>query len=275
MMKILRLSLFHVVMTAFCIVWIYPFLWMVSASFKTQSEFFSNGLRLIPNSFQMGNLVRAWNEANFERYFINSVVISVSTILIVLLATATCGYVLGRYVFKGKKLVLGVLVASMFVPMEFAIIPIYDLIKHLGLMNNLLGVILAEAGGAHIIFILLFSTFFGQIPKELEEASIMDGCGFFRTFFTIMLPLSKPIVGSVTIMQFIWSWNSFMIPLILTLSSPNLRPLAVGLYALRGENVVDWTGIAAGGTIAILPIIVIFLFLQRYFVDGIAGAVKG
>ncbi|MEC0227727.1 carbohydrate ABC transporter permease [Paenibacillus alba] len=274
-MKILRLSSFHVVMTAFCIVWIYPFLWMVSASFKTQSEFFTNGLRLIPNSFQMGNLVRAWNEANFERYFINSVVISVSTILIVLLATATCGYVLGRYVFKGKKLVLGVLVASMFVPMEFAIIPIYDLIKHLGLMNNLLGVIFAEAGGAHIIFILLFSTFFGQIPKELEEASIMDGCGFFRTFFTIMLPLSKPIVGSVTIMQFIWSWNSFMIPLILTLSSPNLRPLAVGLYALRGENVVDWTGIAAGGTIAILPIIVIFLFLQRYFVDGIAGAVKG
>ncbi|NOV03727.1 carbohydrate ABC transporter permease [Paenibacillus planticolens] len=274
-MKILRLSLFHVVMTAFCLIWIYPFLWMVSASFKTQSEFFANGLRLIPNSFQMGNLVRAWNEANFERYFLNSVVISVSTILIVLLATSTCGYVLGRYAFKGKKPVLAVLVASMIVPMEFAIIPIYDLIKQLGLMNNLLGVILAEAGGAHIIFILLFATFFGQIPKELEEASIMDGCGFFRTFFTIMLPLSKPIVGSVTIMQFIWSWNSFMIPLILTLSSPNLRPLAVGLYALRGENVVDWTGIAAGGTIAIVPIIVIFLFLQRYFVDGIAGAVKG
>ncbi|MGO4497414.1 carbohydrate ABC transporter permease [Paenibacillus sp. 2RAB27] len=274
-MKIIRLSMFHVVMTAFCLVWIYPFLWMVSASFKTQSEFFANGLKLLPNSFQMGNLIRAWNEANFERYFLNSVVISISTILIVLIATATCGYVLGRYTFRGKKLLLGVLVASMFVPMEFAIIPIYDLIKHLGLMNNLLGVILAEAGGAHIIFILLFSTFFSQIPKELEEASIMDGCGFLRTFLTIMLPLSKPIVGSVTIMQFIWSWNSFMIPLILTLSSPNLRPLAVGLYALRGENVVDWTGIAAGGTIAILPIIVIFLFLQRYFVDGIAGAVKG
>ncbi|CAN7741834.1 carbohydrate ABC transporter permease [Paenibacillus sp. LjRoot153] len=274
-MKTFQLSMFHVVMTAFCLVWIYPFLWMVSASFKTQSEFFANGLKLIPNSFQMGNLIRAWNEANFERYFLNSVVISVSTILIVLIATATCGYVLGRYTFRGKKLLLGVLVASMFVPMEFAIIPIYDLIKHLGLMNNLLGVILAEAGGAHIIFILLFSTFFSQIPKELEEASIMDGCGFLRTFLTIMLPLSKPIVGSVTIMQFIWSWNSFMIPLILTLSSPNLRPLAVGLYALRGENVVDWTGIAAGGTIAILPIIVIFLFLQRYFVDGIAGAVKG
>lgn len=223
----------------------------------------------------MENLIRAWNEANFERYFLNSVILSISTILIVLVATATCGYVLGRYVFKGKKIVMGLLVASMFVPMEFAIIPIYDLIKNMGLLNNLMGVILAEAGGVHIIFILLFATFFGQIPKELEEASIMDGSGFFRTFASIMLPLSKPIVGSVTIMQFIWSWNSFMVPLILTLSKPDLRPLAVGLYALRGENVVDWTGIAAGGTIAILPIIIVFLFLQRYFVDGIAGAVKG
>jgi ABC-type glycerol-3-phosphate transport system permease component len=90
-----------------------------------------------------------------------------------------------------------------------------------------------------------------------------------------MLPLAKPIVGSAVIMQFIWTWNSFLLPLVLTLSKPGLRPLAVGLYALRGENIVDWTGIAAGGTIAIVPIIIIFLFLQRYFVDGIAGAVKG
>jgi raffinose/stachyose/melibiose transport system permease protein len=182
---------------------------------------------------------------------------------------------MGRKSFRGKNVVFVLLVASMFVPMEFAIIPIFDLIKQLGLMNSLLGVILAEAGGNHIIFILLFATFFRQIPNELEEASIMDGSGFFRTFAQIMLPLSKPVVGSIMIMQFIWSWNSFMLPLILTLSKPDLRPLAVGLYALQGENVVDWTGIAAGGTIAILPIVVIFLLLQRFFVDGVAGAVKG
>ncbi|MHA0855722.1 carbohydrate ABC transporter permease [Paenibacillus sp. CMAA1364] len=274
-MKIFNKSLFHVVMIIFCFVWIYPFIWMVSASFKTQSEFFTNGLKLMPESFNTSNIVRAWNEANFQSYFFNSVVISISTIIIVLLATATSGYVLGRYTFKGQKYVLLLLVSSMFVPMELAIIPIYDLIKNLGLMNNLLGVILAEAGGNHIVFILLFATFFSRIPKELEEASIMDGCGFVKTFIRIMVPLSKPIVGSVVIMQFIWSWNSFMVPLILTLSKPDLRPLAVGLYALRGENIIDWTGIAAGGTIAIVPIIIIFMFLQRYFVDGIAGAVKG
>jgi len=274
-MKALRKSLFHVAMIAFCFVWIYPFLWMLSASFKTDGEFFDSGLKLLPDSFHMGNFKRAWEGAHFDTYFLNSVVISVATIVLVLFATATCGYVMGRKSFRGKLVVFALLVASMFVPMEFAIIPIFDLIKQLGLMNSLFGVILAEAGGNHIIFILLFATFFRQIPMELEEASVMDGSGFVRTFAQVMLPLAKPVVGSVTIMQFIWSWNSFMLPLILTLSKPDLRPLAVGLYALQGENVVDWTGIAAGGAIAIMPIVIIFLLLQRYFVDGVAGAVKG
>ncbi|MBR2566075.1 MAG: carbohydrate ABC transporter permease [Paenibacillus sp.] len=230
---------------------------------------------MIPKEFTFDNLLRAWNQANFERYFFNSVIITIGTIFIVFFTTATCGYVLGRYSFKGKKLIFVLLIASMFVPMEFAIIPIYDLIKMLGLMNTQMGVILAEAGGNHLIFILLFSTFFAKIPKELEEAAIVDGSGFLRTFLTVMLPLSKPVIGSVMIMQFIWSWNSFLLPLILTLSAPNARPLSVGLYALQGENIVDWTGIAAGGTIAIVPIIIIFLCLQRFFVDGIAGSVKG
>jgi len=275
MRKMIGKPLFHVAMAAFCFVWIYPFLWMLSASFKTEKEFFTNGLTLLPDSIQMSNFKRAWEGANFDTYFLNSVIISVSTIVLVLFLTATCGYVMGRKSFRGKGVVFVLLVASMFVPMEFAIIPIFDLIKQLGLMNSLLGVILAEAGGNHIIFILLFATFFRQIPNELEEAAIMDGCGFFRTFATIMLPLAKPVAGSIMIMQFIWSWNSFMLPLILTLGKPGLRPLAVGLYALQGENVVDWTGIAAGGTIAIVPIVIIFLFLQRFFVDGVAGAVKG
>ncbi|MRH43290.1 ABC transporter permease subunit [Aquibacillus halophilus] len=274
-MKNFRRTIFYIVMTAFCFVWIYPFLWMVSASFKSQNEFFENGLSLIPDNFTFENILRAWNEANFEQYFVNSVVITVGTMLIVFFTTSTCGYVLGRYNFKGKKSVYLLLIASMFVPMEFAIIPIYDLIKTMGLMNTRLGVILAESGGNHIIFILLFATFFSKIPKELEEAAIMDGSGFFRTFISVMLPLSKPVIGSVMIMQFIWSWNSFLLPLILTLNAPEARPLSVGLYALRGENIVDWTGIAAGGTIAIIPIIVIFLSLQRYFVEGIAGSVKG
>ena len=144
----------------------------------------------------------------------------------------------------------------------------------MGLESNLLGLILAEAGGGHVIFLMLFSSFYGGLPKELEEAATIDGSGFMKTYSSIMFPLAKPIMATVVIMQFIWTWNSFLLPLIVTLSKPELRTLAVGLYALRGENVVDWTGIAAGACIAVLPIIIIFVCLQKYFVDGVAGAVK-
>ncbi|WP_307847697.1 carbohydrate ABC transporter permease [Metabacillus bambusae] len=265
----------HTTLVAVLFVWIYPFLWMVSAAFKSDSEFFTKGLSLIPSTFDMSNFTRAWDAGNFDRYFINSVIITVAVIAIVLFITATCGYALGRYSFPGKKLFMAVLGASIFFPLEFSIIPIFQLIKEMGLMNSLLGIILAESGGGHVLFVLLFASFFRAVPKELEEASIIDGCNFFQTFIHVIMPLSKPIIGSVIIMQFVWTWNSFLLPLVLTLSTPELRTLAVGLYTLRGENIVDWTGIAAGGTIALVPIIIIFLFLQRYFVDGIAGAVKG
>ncbi|MCK9860014.1 carbohydrate ABC transporter permease [Paenibacillus sp. ATY16] len=271
----IRELLLYLISAGLLVIWVYPFLWMVSASFKTEEEFFNNGLSLIPSSLSFANLSRAWNEGNFSHYFANSVVITVTVILIVFIVTATCGYAIGRYSFGGKKLIVALFAASMFVPLEFAIIPIFELIKKLGLMNSLPGVIAAESGGSHVVFVLLFAGFFRQLPRELEDSATIDGCGFFRTFVSIMLPLAKPVIGSAIIMQFIWTWNSFLLPLVLTLSKPDIRPLAVGLYALRGENVVDWTGIAAGGTIALVPIIVIFLLLQRFFVDGIAGAVKG
>jgi raffinose/stachyose/melibiose transport system permease protein len=247
---------------------------MVSAAFKTQDEFFRNGLSLIPESFNLENIKRAWGAGNFNQYFFNSIVITATVVLIVLVTSSTAGYVIGRYSFTGKKLIVGVFVASMTIPLGFTIIPIYELIRMLHLDNTILGIILAEAGGAHVIFILLFSSFFRQIPNEMEEAAKMDGCGFVRTFIQIMLPLSKPIIGTVVIMQSIWTWNSFLLPLVLSLGNPKLRTLSVGLYALKGENVVDWTGISAGATIAIIPIIIVFLSLQKYFVDGIAGAVK-
>ncbi|WP_330408017.1 carbohydrate ABC transporter permease [Vallitalea guaymasensis] len=270
-----KIGLTHLILILVSFVWIYPFIWMVSASFKTQDEIFSQGLNLIPKNFNFDNFIRAWNNANFEAYFLNSIIVTVSTVLLVLILSAMMGYVMGRYEFKGKKAVLLIFLASMVIPLGFTIIPIYQAIKALGLMNTRLGLILAESGGSHIIFILLFAGFFKEIPKELEEAAIMDGCGFLRIFINIMLPLSKPIIGSVVIMQFIWTWNSFLLPLVLTLSKEGLRTLAVGLYAFKGEYVVDWTGIAAGGTISLIPIIIVFVVLQKYFVEGIAGSIKG
>jgi raffinose/stachyose/melibiose transport system permease protein len=184
------------------------------------------------------------------------------------------GYVLGRYKFIGKNITLMVFVASMMLPLVSTIIPVYQIIKSMGLVGTKAGLILAQSGGAHVVFVMLFSGFFRQIPKEMEEAAIVDGCGFFRTFFRVIAPLAKPISVTTIIMETIWTWNAFLLPLVLTLNNPAARTLAVGLYSFKGENTVDWTGIAAGGVLAIVPIVILFLFLQKYFVNGVAGAVK-
>lgn len=256
------------------VIWMYPFVWMLTASFKTQDEFWGSGLNIFPQHPTLENFVRSWNNANFSQYFLNTIIVTVCAVVIVLMCTSAAGYVLGRYAFPGKKALLGVFMASITIPLTFTIIPVYELLNSMHLTNSLLGLIIAECGGSHILFLMLFSSFYSGLPKEMEEAAIVDGCGFFQTYARIMFPLAKPVIVTVVIMQFIWTWNSFLMPLVLTLSKPELRTLAVGLYALQGEHVVDWTGIAAGATIAVLPVIVIFIALQKYFVDGIAGAVK-
>lgn len=267
-------GILYVILTIFAFIWIYPFIWMITASFKSQDEFWGSGLKIFPSEPTFDNFVRSWNNANFSQYFLNTIIVTVCAVIIVLLCTSAAGYALGRYKFPGKKILLGVFMASITIPLTFTIIPIYELLNSMHLTNSLIGLIVAECGGSHILFLMLFSSFYSGLPREMEEAAIVDGCGFFQTYWKIMFPLAKPVIVTVVIMQFIWSWNSFLLPLVLTLSKPSLRTLAVGLYSLKGEHVVDWTGIAAGATIAVVPIIIVFICLQKYFVNGIAGAVK-
>lgn len=273
--KKINLIIKYLLLTVFAFIWVYPFLWMFSASFKSNGELFKDKTNLIPKELVVENFERAWKTANFSRYFVNTIFITVMTIIIVLLVTLMMGYILGRYKFKGKGVIMGVIAASMFIPMGFNLIPVFELISKMGLVNSLWGVILAEAGSLNVVFVLLFSSCFSQIPREISEAAEIDGCGFFLLFLKIMVPLSKPIIGSVLIMQFIWTWNAFMMPLVLTLNNASIRTLAVGLYSLKGELMMDWAGIAAGGSIALIPVIILFICLQKYFVNGIVGAVKG
>lgn len=253
--------------------WIYPFLWMVSAGFKSSSEIFA-GLSLIPSDPQPSNFSRAWTEARIGEYFLNTVIVTVGSIAIVLVSVSMIGYVLGRYQFPGKKLIIVLFAITVFLPEGYTIIPIFELVNRLGLANSLAGVTLAQAGGAHVVMVLLFAGYFAQLPREMEEAAVVDGAGFVRVFWEIMLPLAKPVVATTIILQFMHSWNSFLIPLVLTLSRPELRTLAVGIYAFQGEFFTDWSGMAAAATISLAPIVIVFLLLQRYFVEGIAGAVK-
>lgn len=270
---IVRTTVICLVLLVVCLLWIYPFIWMVSASLKSNEEVFS-GLNPFPKVLHLENYVRAWNQADIGHYFLNSVFVAVFSIIISVFSSALIGYVMGRYRFAGKKLLIAGFAAAIFLPEGYTIIPIFDLLNKMHLTGSLWGVTLAESGGVHIVAILLFAGYFSQLPKELEEAGRIDGAGFLRIFVSVYLPLAKPVVATAVILQFMHSWNDFLLPLVLTLSRPDLRTLAVGIYSFKGEYATDWTGMAAASTIALVPIIVLFLVLQRYFVESVAGAVK-
>ncbi len=253
--------------------WIYPFLWVVFASLKTSSEMFSAGATLLPENWNFGNFVRAWTKANFDIYFFNTVLYATSATVIELIKSSMCGYVLGRYRFPGRTLILGLITATLFIPIASIILPQFQLVRTLGLLNTRPGVILAMSGGAGALYVLLFTGFFQTLPDELFESAKLDGANFVQTFW-LMLPLAKPIIATVVIFQFMNAWNEFNVPLVFTLGRPELRNMAVGMYAFRGEFSVDWTGFAAGTTISIIPVLIVFFIFQGYFVRGLAGAVK-
>lgn len=261
-------------LTIISFVWIYPFLWMLSASLKTPKEIFTSGLSLFPEQFVWANYTRAWVTAKFSTYMFNTIFITVGTVVLVLVRTSLVGYVIGRYNFIGKRVLIGLLLVTLFVPHGYTIIPVVKLSNQLGLLNSLWGVVFALGGGAYVAEVLLFSGFFAKIPKEMEEAAVLDGAGFLDIFLKVMLPLATPIIATVVIMTFISSWNSFFLPLVFTFSRPDLRTLSVGMYAFVGEHETDWSGMAAAATISLVPVVTLFFFMQRYFIQGLAGAVK-
>ncbi|MFI6484425.1 carbohydrate ABC transporter permease [Nonomuraea sp. NPDC050663] len=263
-----------VVMLVVGAVWAYPFLWTISAAFKTQQGMFTGGASLMPDLWSFENFERAWVNAGFSQFFANTVLYTVSSTLIELVKSALCGYVIARYRFPGRGFLHKMIIATLFVPVASIIVPQFVLIEQLGLLNTRAGVILAMSGAAGALYVLLFIGFFSSVPDELFEAAKMDGAGFLRTF-SLILPLAKPVIAVVVIFQFIANWNEFNIPLVFTLGQPELQNLAVGMLSFQGEHVTDWTGFAAGMTISFAPMLIIFLFFQKYFVRGLAGATKG
>ena len=262
-------------MAVFSFLWIYPFLWMISASFKGSLEMFEKGLDLIPERIKLENYQRAWVKGGFSGYFLNSVITTAGTIALVLTRCALAGYVLSIYEFKGKKLILSILIATFLIPTGTTIIPTVQLSQKLGLLNSRFGLVLALTGGGQVTSILLYKGFFDQLPKSLFEAAIVDGAGFWTVFSKVMLPMTGPVTATITILTFMYAWNNFMLPLVFTFGVPALRTLPVGMLAFQSANETDWSGMAAAGTLTLIPVVLCFIASQKYFVSGIAGAVKG
>jgi raffinose/stachyose/melibiose transport system permease protein len=272
--KLRRLAT-HLILLAVGFFWVYPFLWALGGSLKSQAGFIDEGLSIIPRELGWGNYVSAWDGANFGTYFLNTLIITVSTVVLTLLLTSMAGFALARTSFPGKKLLLAVIVVTFFLPRGYTIVPVYDIVQHLGLLNTLWSVVLVQVAAGMVFNTFLFMGYFATLAKEVEEAARVDGASFNQAFWYVMLPLARPMLATLGLFTFINSWNDFLTPLVFTLGQPQLRTLAVGLYAFISQTSTDWTSLCAGSIIALAPIILVFVLAQRHFVDAIAGAVKG
>ncbi|MFE3450391.1 carbohydrate ABC transporter permease [Nonomuraea sp. NPDC059194] len=269
-----RRAMTHIVLLGFGFAYVYPFLWAVGSSLKTKLDFLDTGLSLVPPTPRWENYAEAWDQASFGTYFLNSLIISVTSVAFTLLFTAMAGFALARTTFPGKKALLGVILITFLLPTGYTIIPVFDIVKALGLLNTLWSVILVQVGGGLVFGTFMFMAYFTTMPRELEEAARVDGAGFNTLFFRVMLPLSKPMAATLGLFTFISSWNNFFLPLVFTLGRPELRTVGVGLYAFTNQTSTNWTLLCAGAIISLAPIVVVFVIAQRYIVEAIAGAVK-
>lgn len=270
-----RQYLTHAVLLVAAFYYMYPFLWMLGSSLKAPGEFFSGGAALLPKVAQWSNYPDAWNQGRFGLYFFNTVLISVVSTALVIIVSAMAGYVLSRQQFPGKTFMWSIVALLFFLPQGYAIVPLFDIVQQLNLLNTHAGLILVLAGGGLVSSTALFAGYFATLPKELEESATVDGASMPVMFFRVALPQTKPMMATVGLFHFMNTWNAFFIPLVLTIGAPKLRTLAVGMQAFVGENSTEWTWVCAGAVISILPILLLFFFLQRYFIDSISGAVKG
>lgn len=263
------------------IITMYPLVYIICASFKTNHEIMTANSQLLPKNFTWENYVIAWNSEDFRVpvLFKNSVIYSVCVVVCQLASAAMGGYVFAKGHFSGKKLVFGIMTSLMFVNLGGATtVPVLKIVNALHLGGTIWGLLLTRLFGINVTGIYLVMGYIQTLPKELDEAGTIDGCGFFKIFTAITLPLLKPVLITIGILAFQSSWNETLMPTIFTMSRPEQRTLTAGLYALKnvGESASQWNLMMAGSVISMLPVLIIFLFANKYFITGIAsGAVKG
>lgn len=263
----------HSILIFFTVIIVYPVLWMILASFKTPGELISNiwGLPADP-AYQ--NYADAWEKARLGRALLNSGIVSIGAVLVVVCLSSIAGYAFAKFSFRFSTVILLVMIFTMQAPVP--IIPFYVLFVRLKLTDSYLGLILAIASGTIPLAIFIFQAFFRSIPSELREAAKIDGCSEFSAFLRVVMPISGPAVATVSILTFVGAWNEYFMPLLL-IRSDELRPLTLTIQVFFLQfGRAEWNVIFATLSIATIPIIVVYVFLQRWFIQGLtSGSIKG
>ena len=260
--------LVHAVLLLGAFVSIFPFYWMIVTSFKSNSEAIAQPPTFIPREWIFENYTLAWLAAPFGRYYVNTLVVTAGWVVGVVVVSALAAYAFARMEFAGKDILFAALLATMMIPSDVTLIPNFIIVtKWLGWYNTFQAQIVPSIGSVFAIFLL--RQFFMTVPKELEEASHIDGCSRLRFLWAILLPLSVPALITVALMNFLAAWNAFLWPLLVT-SSPEMRPIQLGLIVFQTEAGGRYAELMAASTMVILPTVAVFLVAQKYFVEGIA-----
>lgn len=277
--RITKKVIYHVVVLFIGIIMVYPLLWMVMSSFKETSTIFTTAGSMIPEKFTFDNYINGWKgfaKVSFGRFFTNSLIISVLATVGTVLSSSLVAYGFARFQFKGKKLLFAAMLLSMMLPAQVLMIPQYIWYQMLGWVGGYLPLIVPYFFAIQGFFVYLITNFISGLPKELDEAAKIDGCSYFRIFTQIIVPLIIPAIVTACIFSFIWRWDDFLSAL-LYVNKSEMYPvsLALKLFCDPGSS-SDYGAMFAMATLSILPAVVIFIFFQRYLVEGIStSGLKG
>ncbi|MGE5581192.1 MAG: carbohydrate ABC transporter permease [Bacillota bacterium] len=272
-MNIIEKALIYILLIAIAIFLIFPFFWLLSTSLKgPQETIFPSPPQWIPESPTLENYRVVFEKVNVVRSFLNSVIITFLGMFFNVITAALAAYPLARIDFRGRKIIFGMILATLMIPMQGTMIANYLTLKQLGLIDQYLGVVITTA--VFVIGIVVLKAAYEAIPIEIEEAARVDGCGEFKIWFRVMLPMIKPALAAISILSFVYYWNDFMWPLIV-LKTFDKVPLQVALSRLEGIFQTNFRYVTAGAVISMLPILIFFCFTQRYFIEGTKGAIKG
>lgn len=263
----------HLVVALFTIIIVYPVVWMVFASLKTNTEIVTN-IWGPPTSLHWENYTGAWNSAKLGHALVNSVLTSIGSVVLVIILAATAAYAFARMRFRGSLLIFLIMVFTMHAPVP--IIPLYVMIVRIGLSDTRIGLILTMAAMGMPLSIFIFRAFFQSIPGELTDAAKVDGCNEFTAFLRVVVPVSGPAIATVAILEFVGAWNQYFLALVL-LRSDTVRtiPLAIQVF-FYAQGRTEWEQVFAALTVGSLPMILLYIVMQRQFIQGLtAGSVKG
>lgn len=273
--KVIGKTLLQIFLIIVTVIQVYPLIWLAFFSLKDNSEIFSGDVLGLPKKFLWSNYAKALSDGNVLTYFFNSVLVTVATIVIVLILAAMTAYAITRMTWKLSNLTMTLILLGMMVPIHAALLPLFMVLKNLKLLNTYWALIIPYVAFAIPMAVFILGSFFKGIPREMEEAAVIDGCGIYRTFFSIILPLIRSAMATVTIFTFLSSWNELMFA-VTFINKTSYQTLTVGMMSMVGTYITQWGIIGAGLMITTIPTVIIYLLLSKQVQQSmIAGAVKG